>query len=181
MQIVQNCRIGLVGMSKKVKRRDKNWQATLPISWRAKDCICCRGKGANSLSLRKSNTHIPSSSDTKHIWFRWSNQCNKWMHLLNNCQLKNNIRNGLNDTDCRFIGSRSLSFCSTRTSILLASRYFGIARMILMATLVLFVVSTASTTFPNVPWPNRRTVRSNYRCELSNGHQCNCIHTASCD
>lgn len=30
-----------------------------------------------------------------------------------------------------------------------------------MATLVLFSVSTASITLPNVPWPSKRTVRSN--------------------
>lgn len=59
-----------------------------------------------------------------------------------------------------FFGSRSLSFCRTRTSILLASRYFGIARIILMATRLFVSMSTASTTLPNVPWPNSRTVRS---------------------
>ena len=40
-------------------------------------------------------------------------------------------------TYLRFKGSLSLSFWRTLTSILLASRYFGIARMILMATLLL--------------------------------------------
>lgn len=60
----------------------------------------------------------------------------------------------------RFVGSRSRSFWSTRISILLASRYFGIARIILIATLVLVSVSMASTTLPKVPWPNSRTVRS---------------------
>lgn len=70
------------------------------------------------------------------------------------------------ETHLRFKGSLSLSFWRTRTSILLASRYFGIARMILMATLLLVWVSTASTTLPNVPWPKSRTVRSE-----SNGRQ----------
>lgn len=59
--------------------------------------------------------------------------------------------NRLQGTYLVFFGSRSLSFCSTRTSILLASRYFGIARMILIATLLFVSVSTASTTFPKVP------------------------------
>ena len=63
-------------------------------------------------------------------------------------------------TDCLFVGSRSLSFCRTRTSILLASRYFGIALMIFIATRLVVSVSMASTTFPNVPCPRRRTVRS---------------------
>ena len=136
-----------------------NLQATLPKSCRANDCICCLGKGANSFSFRKSYTHIPRSSETKHIWLRWSNQCDRCIHLLEkmNKEWKNGV---MQRAYCRFMGSRSLSFCKTRTSILLASRYFGMARIILIATLVLFWVSTASTTFPNVPCPKSRTVRS---------------------
>jgi hypothetical protein len=42
----------------------------------------------------------------------------------------------------------------------LASRYFWMARMILIATRLLVSMSTASTTLPNVPWPSKRTVRS---------------------
>lgn len=25
---------------------------------------------------------MPSSSDTRHMWFRWSNHASRWMHLL---------------------------------------------------------------------------------------------------
>lgn len=45
------------------------------------------------------------------------------------------------------------------------------ARMILMATLVLFSVSMASTTLPNVPWPSRRTVRSNSNWSVKLGSE----------
>ena len=67
------------------------------------------------------------------------------------------------DTYCLLSGSRSLSFWRTRTSILLASRYFGMARMILIATRLLVSWSTASTTLPNVPWPRSFIVRSSLR------------------
>ena len=51
----------------------------------------------------------------------------------------------------KFDGSCFLSVSRTRISILLASRYFCTARMILMATLCLVEISRASTTLPNVP------------------------------
>ena len=63
-------------------------------------------------------------------------------------------------TYCLLVGSRSLSLLRTRISILLASRYFGMARIILIATFLFSIVSCASTTLPKVPWPNRRTIRS---------------------
>ena len=141
-----------------IARRDV--QATLPRSCLAKSWIWCRGNGANSFSLRKSYTHIPKSSDTRHMWFRWSNQCRRCIHLLadDKWALKVNCMRFF--YYFRFKGSRSLSFWRTRTSIRLASRYLGIARMILIATFWLFCVSMASTTLPKVPWPSKRTVRS---------------------
>jgi hypothetical protein len=69
-------------------------------------------------------------------------------------------------TNCRLLGSRSLSFCNTRTSMRLASRYFCMARMILIATRLFVSMSTASTTLPNVPCPSKRTVRSSQIDEL---------------
>ena len=63
-------------------------------------------------------------------------------------------------TYCLFVGSRSLSFCSTRTSILLASRYLGMAHIILTATLLLVSALATSTTLPNVPCPSSLTVSS---------------------
>ena len=60
----------------------------------------------------------------------------------------------------RFDGSCFLRVSSTRISILLASRYFCTARMILIATFRLVEISRASTTLPNVPWPSRRMILS---------------------
>lgn len=60
-------------------------------------------------------------------------------------------------------GSFFLSACKTRTSILLASRYFCTARMTLMATLARVSRCLASTTLPNVPWPSSRTILSTRR------------------
>jgi hypothetical protein len=50
--------------------------------------------------------------------------------------------------------SLEASVDKTRNSILLASRYFGTERMTLMAHLVPFRLSQASTTLPKVPWPS---------------------------
>lgn len=59
-----------------------NIQATLPSNCLAKDCMWFRGNGANSFSFKKSYTHMPNNSETRHMWLRWSNQWSKWMHLL---------------------------------------------------------------------------------------------------
>ena len=52
---------------------------------------------------------------------------------------------------------------NTRISILLASLYFGTARITLMATLFLVASSRASTTLPNVPWPRSFTILSAHK------------------
>lgn len=56
--------------------------ATLRSSCFAKDQMSLQGNGWNSLSLRKSKTLCPSSSDTMQTWLRYVNVSMRWMHLL---------------------------------------------------------------------------------------------------
>jgi hypothetical protein len=56
--------------------------AVLSNGCRANDCMCCQQKGGNSFSFKKSYTDIPNNSETKQMWLRWSNQCNRCMHLI---------------------------------------------------------------------------------------------------
>jgi hypothetical protein len=68
---------------------------------------------------------------------------------------------GARPTHFSLYGSPRLSSSRTRISILLASRYFWTARMILTAYLRSGLLrSTHSTTLPKVPSPSLRTIRS---------------------
>jgi hypothetical protein len=62
----------------------------------------------------------------------------------------------------RFSGSFSFNVLRTRISILLASLYFGTARMTLTAQYRRRTRSQHSTTLPNVPWPSKRIILSKY-------------------
>ena len=82
MQVMQNCMRETMNIESNLVWRKGNLQATLPSSCRAKSWMWCRGNGAKSFSLRKSYTHIPSNSVTRQMWFRWSNECKRCIHLL---------------------------------------------------------------------------------------------------
>ncbi len=60
----------------------------------------------------------------------------------------------------RFSGSLFRRVCSTRSSILAASRYFWMERIIFRATCSCRTMSKALTTLPNVPWPRSLSTRS---------------------
>src|SRR5258706_2757000 len=74
-------------------------------------------------------------------------------------------------TYCLLAGSRSLRSLRTRISMFEASRYFGMARIIFTATFRWLERCVALTTFPNEPWPMRRTMRSGMREGVSEGGQ----------